>query len=271
MSVVVLPEPVPPDTNRLRRPSTAARRNSNMSGVAVPNRIRSSTVNGRGRELPDRDDRAHEGQGRDDGVDAGAVGQACIDHRRRLVNAASDRSDDPIDDAHDVVVVLEDDVRELEAAAALDVDLARAVDHDLRDRLVAEQRLQRTETDDLVGDLLEHPDALGAGQGEAFLVDDLAEDLFDLAPDLDLVGQVELGIQVLDDPALDPELDVPERLPHRALAREPALRGRRGRLGPAAEHRPPGRGRWTPREPRPSRAGCFRSASRGTLVTPLRP
>ena len=44
--VVVLPEPVPPDTKMLRRASTQARRKSNISGVAVPNRIRSSTVNG---------------------------------------------------------------------------------------------------------------------------------------------------------------------------------------------------------------------------------
>ena len=96
---------------------------------------------------------------------------------------------------------------------ALDVDLARAVDHDFRDALVTEQRLERTEADDLVGDLLEHPDALGAGEGEALLVDDLAEDLLDLAPDLDLVGQVELGVQVLDDALLDAELGVAERLP----------------------------------------------------------
>ena len=40
--------------------------------------------------------------------------------------------------------------------AALDVDLARAVDHDFGDRLVAQQRLERAEADDLVGDLLEH-------------------------------------------------------------------------------------------------------------------
>ena len=46
LSVVVLPEPVPPQTNTFRRASTAARRNSNMSGVAVPNRMRSSTVKG---------------------------------------------------------------------------------------------------------------------------------------------------------------------------------------------------------------------------------
>src|SRR5262245_24071132 len=146
----------------------------------------------RRRELPDRDHRADERQRRDDRVDAGAVGEAGVDHRRRLVDAATDRGDDPVDDAHDVVVVLEDDVRELELAGPLDVDLARPVDHDFRDRLVAEEGLQRAEADDLVGDLLEHPDALGAGQGEAFLVDDLAEDLLDLAPDLDLVAEVEL-------------------------------------------------------------------------------
>ena len=80
---------------------------------------------------------------------------------------------------------------------ALDVDLARAVDHDLGDALVAQQRLERTEADDLVGDLLQHPDALGAGEGEALLVHGAAEDLLDLAPHLDLVGQVELGVQVL--------------------------------------------------------------------------
>ena len=44
--MVVLPEPVPPETKMLRRAFTQASRNSNISGVAVPNRIRSSTVNG---------------------------------------------------------------------------------------------------------------------------------------------------------------------------------------------------------------------------------
>src|SRR5262245_28623716 len=183
----------------------------------------------RRRELPDRDHRPDERQRRDDRVDAGAVGQAGVDHRRRLVDAATDRGDDPVDDPHDVVVVLEDDVRELELAGPLDVDLARSVDHDFRDRLVAEEGLQRAEADDLVRDLLEHPDALGTGQGEAFLVDDLAEDLFDLTPDLDLVRQVELRVEVLDDPALDPELDVAERLADRGLGHQAAGRSRRRR------------------------------------------
>ena len=87
-----------------------------------------------------------------------------------------------------MVVVLEDDVRQLQSAVALDVHLARAVDHDFGHGLVAEERLQGTETDDLVRDLLEHPDALGASEGHALLVDDPAEDLLDLAAHLDLIG-----------------------------------------------------------------------------------
>ena len=109
-----------------------------------------------------------------------------------------------------MVVVLEDDVRELQLPASLDVDLARAVDHHLRDGLIAEERLQRAQADDLVGDLLQHPDPLGAGEGQALLVDDLAEDLLDLAADLDLVREIQLRVQVLDDAGLDPELDVAE-------------------------------------------------------------
>ena len=134
LSVVVLPEPVPPETKMLRRASTHARRKSNISAVAVPNRIRSSTVNGDAENFRIVMTGPDQRQRRDDRVDAGAVGQAGIDHRARLVDAAADRGDDPVDDAHDVVVVLEDDVGELELAGALDVDLARAVDHDLGDR-----------------------------------------------------------------------------------------------------------------------------------------
>ena len=37
LSRVVLPEPVPPEMNMLRRASTHARMNSIISGVAVPN------------------------------------------------------------------------------------------------------------------------------------------------------------------------------------------------------------------------------------------
>ena len=227
--------------------------------------MRSSVVNGLAANFRMVMTGPDERQRRDDGVDAGAVGQAGVDHRRRLVHAAPDRGDDPVDDAHDVVVVLEDDVRQLELARALDVDLARAVDHDFRDGVVTEERLQRPEADDLVGDLLEHADALGAGEGQALLVDDPAEDLLDLAPDLDLVGQVELRVQVLDDAVLDPELDVPERLARRQLGDEPRRRrrARRPPLPPSGwTSRPPPGPTGPAGVPRPARpAGRSRCAS----------
>ena len=42
LRVVVLPEPVPPDTRMFMRPSTAASRNSAMAGLRLPSRVRSS-------------------------------------------------------------------------------------------------------------------------------------------------------------------------------------------------------------------------------------
>src|SRR3954452_16970862 len=224
----------------------------------------------RRRELPDGDDGADQRQGRDDRVDARAVGEASVDHRARLVDPAPDGGDDPVDDAHDVVVVLEDDVRQLELAGPLDVDLPRPVDHDLRDGLVAEEGLQRTEADDLVGDLLEHPDALGARQGEAFLVDDLAEDLLDLAAHLDLVRQVELRVEVLDDPALDPELHVPERLPDGSLGHQPR-RGGRGRATARGGRRCRARGRRKARRSAGRRPGAFDPLQQGHGFTPSGP
>ena len=176
----------------------------------------------RGRELADGDHGPDERDGRDDDVDARAVDEAGVDHRRRLVDAPADRRDDALDDAHHVIVVLERHVGQLDLAAALDVHLARAVDHHLSDRLVAQQRLQRAEADDLVGDLLEHAGPLGAGQRQAFRVERAAEGLLDLAPHLDLVGQVELRVEVLDDALLDAELGVAERLAQRHLGQHPA-------------------------------------------------
>jgi hypothetical protein len=46
LSVVVLPEPVPPETKTFSLASTHAFRKSNISAVAVPKRTRSSTVKG---------------------------------------------------------------------------------------------------------------------------------------------------------------------------------------------------------------------------------
>ena len=79
MSVVVLPDPVPPDTKTLSLASTQARRKSNISGVAVPNRMRSSTPTGQAGNFRTVIARPDQRERLDDGVDAGAVLEAGVD------------------------------------------------------------------------------------------------------------------------------------------------------------------------------------------------
>ena len=93
---------------------------------------------------------AVERERRDDGVHARAVLQTRVHHRARFVDAAADRADDPLDDLHQVPIVLEDDVGLFELAFALHVDLIRPVDENVRDRRVAQQRLERAEAEQLV-------------------------------------------------------------------------------------------------------------------------
>ena len=60
--------------------------------------------------------------------------EAGIDHRARFVDAAADRADDALDDAQQVLVVLEAQLGLFEPAFALDVDLVAAIDQDVRHR-----------------------------------------------------------------------------------------------------------------------------------------
>jgi hypothetical protein len=164
------------------------------------------------RELPDRDDRADEREWRDDRVHAGAVGQARVDARARLVDVPAERGDDPVDDPADVLVVQEDDVDPLDLALPLDVDVAGAVDHDLGDRLVVEVGLDRPEAGDLVDDLLDELLALVAGHRELVVADDLVDHRGDPGPDvLDLL-EVEEGVDRLGHLRLDEQAQVRQQL-----------------------------------------------------------
>ena len=62
--------------------------------------------------------------------------------------------------------VAEADVGALEPAEPLDVHLVGAVDEDVADGRVGQQRRQRTHADRLVGQLLGQPDALGLVERE---------------------------------------------------------------------------------------------------------
>ena len=94
-------------------------------------------------------------QRRDDDVDARAVGQAGVDHRAALVDAAAERRHDAVDDAHQLLGVAEADVRLSSMPVPLDVDLVRPVDQDFGDAVVVQERLERAVAQDAGDDLLE--------------------------------------------------------------------------------------------------------------------
>ena len=143
LSMVVLPVPVPPLTRMLRRSITQARRN--IAAAVADAAHLDQVVHGQplGGELPHRQGRALDRQRRNDGVDAGAVGQPGIDQRLALVDPPPHLGHDPLDDRLGHLVGDEAPPGALDQAAALDVDLVAADDHDFRHRGGAEQVLQR--------------------------------------------------------------------------------------------------------------------------------
>ena len=84
-------------------------------------------------------------QRRRDHVDAGTVEQARIADRRRFVDAAADLADDALTDVHQLRSVAESNVGELNFAPDFDEAAGRPVDHDVGDIVSGEQRLQRTQ------------------------------------------------------------------------------------------------------------------------------
>ena len=154
-SSVVLPAPVPPLISMFSRARTQCSRNSSIGRVSERMRHQVLGLQPLGRKAADREQRAVDRQRRNDRVDARAVGQARVDHRRAVVDAPADAADDAVDDPHQVLVVLERRRQPLELAAALDVDLLVGVDQDVADRRVAQQRLERPEAEDLVDDVAE--------------------------------------------------------------------------------------------------------------------
>ena len=133
LSIVVLPEPVPPEMMMFMRLAPAI-----FSTVAIFSDIEPkprimSMVIGFSENLriemavPRRRER------RDDDVDAAAVLEAGVGQRRGLIDAAADLVDDALGDLEQMLLVAELDLGELELALLFDVGLLRAVDHDVAD------------------------------------------------------------------------------------------------------------------------------------------
>ena len=127
-------------------------------------------------EAADGEAGAVDGQRRNDGVDARSVGQAGIDHGRRFIDAPSHARDDALDDLHEVRIVFEGQAGEFELAGALHVDPVEAVDQDVGNGGVFEQRLERAEAEDFVENFAREPFALGKAEGHDFAVDRIADD-----------------------------------------------------------------------------------------------
>src|SRR5439155_24445981 len=90
--------------------------------------------------------------GWDDRVDAAAVWKPRVDHRLGLVDAPADLGHHLVDDAPQVRLVGEARGGPVQPSLALDPDVVRAVDHDLRDAVVREQPRQPAVAHDVVGE-----------------------------------------------------------------------------------------------------------------------
>ena len=103
------------------------------------------------------------------GVDAAAVGQPRIDHRRAFVDPPPDAGGDPLDDPHQVVDVAETNVGLLQASEPLHVHLLGAVDENVGDRRIGHQRRQRPDAQRLFQQVAHQPAAFVFVQGQVLV------------------------------------------------------------------------------------------------------
>ena len=128
-----------------------------------------------------REQRAVDGQRRNDRVDARAVGKPRVHHRRAVVDTATDGAHDPIDDPHQVAIVLERAGHALQHTGSFHVHLLVGVHEDVVDGRVAQQRFERPEPEDLVEDVAEDLLALRHRERLALLAEQLEEQRADVA------------------------------------------------------------------------------------------
>src|SRR2546430_5276052 len=143
-------------------------------------------------EFADRQARPVNRDGRNHDVHARPVLQARIAHRLRLVDAATNRRHDAVDDAAQTRLVLEGKVGQLDPASPLDEDLLWPVDHDLGDVRVAQRGLERPEADYLVEQDLHQAFAIrrrderGGRLGAEVLFGELHQEAPDPSPGADI-------------------------------------------------------------------------------------
>src|SRR4030081_3740543 len=149
-------------------------------------------------ELSDREARTFERDGRNDHVDTRAVLQARVTDRSRLVDATADKAHDAVDHLSHLPLRFERHRRQRRLAAFFDIDLLRVVGHDFGDARVCEQRLERTESEDVVEDRVDKPFLVGLGHRHGRAAEVLFRELHDLFAHAGLVAGVDLVGELLD-------------------------------------------------------------------------
>ena len=127
-------------------------------------------------ETADGEARSVKGERRNDGVDAGAIGEAGVDHGRRFIDTAADAGDDALDDLHEVRIVFERQAGQFKLSGALNVYPVEAVDQNIGDGVVFEQRFERTEAEDLIENFAGETFAFGEAERNGFVVDCIADE-----------------------------------------------------------------------------------------------
>ena len=140
LSIEVLPEPVPPATTMLRLPSTQARRKSRHASVSAPTASRRSTVSrSLGKRRIDMHTPARAAGGSmtatrlPSGRRASRMGCSASTMRPTYCATFLTAAMSACSEGNDARVLLD-------LAAALDEDAVEAVDHDLGDAIVGEER-----------------------------------------------------------------------------------------------------------------------------------
>ncbi len=170
-----------------------------------------------GRKAADREQRSVDRQRRDDRVHTGAIRQARVDHRRAVVDAPADAAHDPVDDPHQMPIVLERRRQPVQFAAALDVDVLVGVDQDVANRGVPQQRLEWPQPEDFVDDVPENRVALAHAERHGLFGNQVEEQRPDVRFGARALGRRQrLEVQAVEQLPVDVglELDVlrPRRL-----------------------------------------------------------
>jgi hypothetical protein len=154
-----------------------------------------------------------------DGVNTRAVGQPRVNHRRGLVDPPADARHDAVDNAHQVPIIAKAHGGLVDFAVALDPYSAVAVDQDVGDVVVLEQRFERAEAQHVTGGGFDQAFAIGFGQQQMLFVDQFVDHRVHLRQQRRVACVFELGdVDFLEQQILDPALERLETHLARVLA-----------------------------------------------------